>query len=222
MVRYLNELEHIEQELAEFRNHFEQSLSVLDGLAKVQVQFEDLAQTYQKLKEHLEEVKFTGGEIAQVQETFNQRFAETEKVIESKLGEVKSEVFNLQNELDSAERNLNTEFAQQLGDLKRDVEIRLTSLQKELVSQKEAIWEPLDELETRLRAEIQDFMNRLSETGYNTEHLEKQELLENQLQADKSRLRDVERQIRVMSKWLVGAILVSALALGFAFVKLLS
>jgi chromosome segregation ATPase len=223
MGKYLNELEHVEQELAELRNHFEQSFAVLDGLAKVQGQFEDLAQTYQKLKQHLEEVKASRGDIAQVQATFNHRFAELEKVIESRWGEVKSELFNVHNELGNADGKVNAEIAAQVSDLKAEGEKRLTVFLEEWASYKQAIQASLDDIEAGLRTQMQAYMNQLSQAGFNDEHFEKQERLEHQLRLALSfiedmerKLRNVERQMRVMNKWVVIAVLTTALALGLA------
>lgn len=228
MAKYLNELEHVEQELEKLRNHFGQSFGVLEGLAKVQAQFEDLAQTYQKLKEHLDEVKANRGDIAQVAATFNHRFAELEKVIESRWGEVKSELLNVNNELGDAERKLSAELAKQVGDLN-------TVFLKEWASYKEAIQVRLDELEARLRTELQVSMNQLSEAELNDQHLEKQEKLEHQVSLAGSwlddvqqqvnnverQLRNVEQQMRMMSRWLVVAVLTTVVALGLVLAVVL-
>lgn len=232
MTKYLNELEHVEQELEELRNHLEQSFGVLEGLAKVQTQFEDLAQTYQQFKEHLDEVKATRSSTEQLQATFNHRFAELEKVIESRLVEVKSEVFNIQNELGNADVSLSAELTKQLGNLKAEVEERLTVFQQEWVSYKKASQTTLNELEVRLKTELQAYMNQLSEAQLNDQYLEKQQRLEHQLRAAASclddvqqqvdkverHLRNVERQMHVMSRWIVVAVLTTVLALGLAFV----
>lgn len=224
MAKYLNELEYVEQELAELRNQLEQSFKVLNGLGKVQAQFENLAQTYQKLKEHLDEVKATQGDIAQVEATFNHRFAELEKVIDSQWRAVKTELFNVQNEPRTAE------LAQQVNDLKADVEERLTVSLQEWASYKEAIHVSLDDLEARLRTELQASMNQLSEAGFNNQHFEKQERLEHELRLSRSSLGEMERQVhkmerqihnlerqlRVMSNWVVLAVLTTVIAVGLA------
>ncbi len=222
---YLSELEHVEQELAELRNHFEQSFTVLDGLSKVQAQFEDLAQTYQLLKEHLGDLKATGRDIAQVQATFNHRFAELEKVFESRWAEVKSELFNLKNELSNADANLSAELAAQVSFLLGEVEKRFMSLQ-EWGTYSQAVQASLDQLEARLRTQQQVSMNQLTEAGFNDEHFEKQERLEHQLRLALSfiedmerKLRSVELQMRAMSKWVVVAVLTTALALGLALLS---
>lgn len=69
-------------------------------------------------------------------------------------------------------------------------------------------------------------MNQLSEAEFNEEHFEKQERLEHQLRLALSfiedmerKLRSVELQMRVMSKWVVVAVLTTSVALGLALLS---
>ena len=232
----LNGLENIDQELAELRNRLKQSFGVLDGLARVQTQFEDLAQTYQKFKEHLDEVKANRGDVAQGEATFNQRIAELEKVIDSKLRELKSELFKVENDARTTDIKFSAysaELTKQVSDLKGEVEERLTVFLKEWASYKEAIQAPLDEAEARSRTELQALMKHLSEAGSNDQHLEKQQRLEHELSLTKSflhdmelqvnnmerQLRNLERQLRSMSNWVVVAVLTTVLAVALALLK---
>lgn len=85
MNNYLHELKHVEQELAELQSHLDQSFGVLDGLAKVQTQFEDLAQTYQELKQNMDEVKAVKGDITTVKESFQASLYEIEVKFKNEL-----------------------------------------------------------------------------------------------------------------------------------------
>jgi len=213
MAKTLGDLEQIEQELAELRNKLEQSLGVLDGLIKVQAQFEDLAQTYQKLKEHLNQVKASGGNIARVQATFNHQFAELQKVVESRWGEVKSE-------LSTVDQNLSDRLAQQIAILKGEVEERLTVFRQEWTSSKKAIQTSLDELEVKLKTEQEVFLSKFSDAEFNPEYFQKQtkleveqNLLRSQMSSFQSSMREAQRELRVMRNRLIIASLLAGIVL---------
>ena len=125
MAKTLGDLEQVEQELAELRNQLEQSFGVLDSLIKIQVQFDDLAQTYQKLKAHLDEVNATRKDVAQVQAAFDHRFAELEAFMK-KLSHAGFDAkhFQKQTKLEAEQNLLKT----QLG----STQSSLRNLQREL------------------------------------------------------------------------------------------
>lgn len=222
MTKSLYDIDYIEQELAELRNHLNQTFKIVDGLAKIQTQFEDFGQRYQQL-----DVIANQEEIAELQAHFNARCAQLEKLIESKWIEIKKEIFNFQNELSNTDFNINAEVIKQVSELKEEVEENLKAFQV-----------PLNEIEDKLRTELQTSINQLSEAGFNNQNLEKQESLEHQLQTAKSFLKDLERQVqklerqlrnlekqlRVMSKWVIIAVLTTVvsltLALGLAVLNL--
>lgn len=222
MPKSLYDIDYIEQELAELRNQLNQTFKVVDGLAKIQTQFEDFGQTYQQL-----DVIDNQEEIAELQAHFNARCAQLEKLIESKWIEIKKEIFNLKNELSNTDFNINAEVIKQVNELKEEVE------------DFKAFQAPLNEIEDKLRTELQTSIDQISEAGFNNKNLEKQESLEHQLQTAKSFLKDLERQVqklerqlrnlekqlRVMSKWVIIAVLTTvislSLALGLAAIKIL-
>lgn len=219
----LNDVDYIEQELAELRNHLNQTFKIVDGLAKIQAQFEDFGQRYQKL----DEVTVNREEIAQLEANFNTRCGQLEKVVESKWVEIKNEIFNIQNELDNVDSALSAEVVKLISELRNEVEERLKAVQV-----------PLNDIEDNLRAELQSSINQLSETEFNNQNLEKQEDIEHQLQIATSfvkdlerqvhkmerQLRNLEKQLRVMSNWVIVAVsttvIALALALGLAAVNL--
>lgn len=221
MPKSLYDLDYIEQELAELRNQLNQTFKVVDGLAKIQTQFEDFGQRYQQL-----DVIGNQEEIAELQAHFNARCAQLEKLIESKWIEIKKEIFNLKNELSNTDFNINAEVIKQVNELKEEVE------------DFKVFQAPLNKIEDKLRTELQTSIDQLSADGFNHQNLEKQESLEYQLQTAKSFLKDLERQVqklerqlrslekqlRVMSKWVIVAVLTTvislSLALGLAAIKI--
>ena len=222
MPKSLYDIDYIEQELAELRNQLNQTFKVVDGLAKIQTQFEDFGQRYQQL-----DVIANQEEIAELQAHFNARCAQLEKLIESKWIEIKKEISNLKNELSNTDFNISAEVIKQVNELKEEVE------------DFKAFQAPLNEIEDKLRTELQTSIEQLSAAGLNNQNLEKQESLEHQLQTAKSflkelerqvqklerQLRSLEKQLRVMSKWVIIAVVTTvvslSLALGLAAIRIL-
>lgn len=240
MAKYLNDIDYIEQELAELRSHLSQTFKIIDNLAKIQTKFEDFGQTYQKL----DSVKADKADITDLQATFDDRFAQLAEVIESKsvdneskivnvqanvsdrfvkiaevielkLAEIDSEIFKIKHELNYTDANFNDQLDKQVSDLKAEVEEKLIAIQA-----------PLSGIETKLRVELETAINQLKAAGVNNQN---QESLEQQLQIVTSFFNDLERQVnkmerqlrnmekqqRVMSNWLVVSVLTTVLALAF-------
>lgn len=222
MPKSLYDIDYIEQELAELRNQLNQTFKVVDGLAKIQTQFEDFGQKYQQL-----DVIANQEDIAELQAHFNARCAQLEKLIESKWIEINKEISNLNNEFSNTDFNIGAEVVKQVNELKEEVE------------DLKAFQAPLNEIEDKLRTELQTSIDQISGEGLNNQNLEKQESLEHQLQIAKSFLKDLERQVqkmerqlrnlekqlRVMSKWVIVAVVTTvislSLALGLAAIKIL-
>lgn len=213
MPKSLYDIDYIEQELAELRNQLNQTFKVVDNLAKIQTQFEDFGQRYQQL-----DVIANREEIAELKSHFNARCAQIEKLIESKWIEIKKEIFNFKNELSNTDLNISAEVIKQVNELKEEVE------------DLKVFQAPLNEIEDKLRTELQTSIDQLSAAGFNNQNLEKQESLEYQLQTAKSFLKDLERQVqklerqlrnlekqlRVMSKWVIIAVVTTVISLTLA------
>jgi len=212
MAKSLSDLEQIEQELSELRNQMELSFGVLNGLVRVQAQFEDLAQTYQEFKANLNEVQVTRKDIAQVQAAFNQRFTELEKAVVSRWEEAWSELQDTRYDLGTTDNNLRAEIAEQVTELKAEFQASLTAFLNEWASYKQTIQAPLDELEA--------FMKKSGNSRLGAEHAQKQakleaeyNLLKTQIGSTQSSLRDMQRQLRIMKRRLLIAVLVAGLVL---------
>lgn len=111
----LDDIELIEQELAELRHRFKQSLTVLDNLAEVESQFKDLAQTHTQLKEYAQAAEQTLQAVVRAQETVNQRLLEFEKGVEDRWSRLRQELLEVRNELENADRNLSDKLIRQVG-----------------------------------------------------------------------------------------------------------
>ena len=225
MEKNLNELEYIEQELEDLRNHLQRSFAVLEALAKIPAQFEELGQSNNQLKQSLDEVKVNRAEITRFEAKVNQRLAELETAINSKSTQIKGEIVRLRDEFGTADihlSNYNAELAKQVSEIREEVAKRLKSFWREWTSD-EATQTSLNEIiDAKLTAELEAFVQQLGEAGFSTQYFEKQEMLETELRLTQSSLQDVERQLQMMRNFTTVTALVVAITLGLVILQLLS
>ena len=225
MEKNLNELEYIEQELEDLRNHLQRSFAVLEALAKIPAQFEELGQSNNQLKQNLDEVKVNRAEITRFEAKVNQRLAELETAINSKSTQFKGEIVRLRDEFGTADihlSNYNAELAKQVSEIREEVAKRLKSFWREWTSD-EATQTSLNEIiDAKLTAELEAFVQQLGEAGFSTQYFEKQEMLETELRLTQSSLQDVERQLQMMRNFTTVTALVVAITLGLVILQLLS
>ena len=225
MEKNLNELEYIEQELEDLRNHLQRSFAVLEALAKIPAQFEELGQSNNQLKQSLDEVKVNRAEITRFESKVNQRLAELETAINSKSTQIKGEIVRLRDEFGTADihlSNYNAELAKQVSEIREEVAKRLKSFWREWTSD-EATQTSLNEIiDAKLTAELEAFVQQLGEAGFSTQYFEKQEMLETELRLTQSSLQDVERQLQMMRNFTTVTALVVAITLGLVILQLLS
>ncbi len=225
MEKNLNELEYIEQELKDLRNHLQRSFAVLEALAKIPAQFEELGQSNKQLKQNLDEVKANRAEITRFEAKVNQRLAELETAINSKSTQFKGELVSLRDELGTADihlSNYNAELAKQVSEIREEFAKRLKSFWREWTSD-EATQTSLNEIiDAKLTAELEAFVQQLGEAGFSPQSFEKQEMLETELRLTQSSLQDVERQLQMMRNFTTVTALVVAITLGLVILQLLS
>ena len=225
MEKNLNELEYIEQELEDLRNHLQRSFAVLEALAKIPAQFEELGLSNNQLKQNLDEVKVNRAEITRFEAKVNQRLAELETAINSKSTQFKGEIVRLRDEFGTADihlSNYNAELAKQVSEIREEVAKRLKSFWREWTSD-EATQTSLNEIiDAKLTAELEAFVQQLGEAGFSTQYFEKQEMLETELRLTQSSLQDVERQLQMMRNFTTVTALVVAITLGLVILQLLS
>jgi DNA repair exonuclease SbcCD ATPase subunit len=220
MEKPMTDLAHVERELADLAGQLKQSFKVLDGLADVQLRFEELSRTYQRFKEFVEKNNASLGDVSQLQKSVDQRFVELETVFKTRSEEIRNQLSRTQGELSTIDRNLNTELTQQVSLLKRDMDERFGAIIKEWQQYRETMQVPIEEFEARLMAELKATLNRMNQSsGLSSTHLEK---LDAQVLNARSTLRTVEKQVRAMRTWLVITTLLSILALGLPIAMFIS
>ncbi len=221
MEKNLNELEYIEQELADLRNHLRQLFTVLEALAKIPPQFEELGHTYK----HLKEVKANREELTEFKVFVNQCLAEIETVINSKTRKLKDDLAHLQDELGRADihlSNYNAQLAKQVSEIREEVALRLSGFWQEWTTN-EATQSFLNKIiDAKLNIELEAFVQQLEEAGFNAQHFEKQEMLETQLRLTQSNLQEVERQLQLVRNFTTVTGVTVAITLSLVILQLLS
>lgn len=225
MEKNLNELEYVEQELADLRNHLQRLFTVLETLAKIPAEFEELGHTYKHLQENLYEVKDNHEKLTKFKVSVNQRLAELETVINSKAIEFKAELAHLQDELSSADihlSNYNAQLAKQVSEIREDVTKRLSGFWQEWTTDR-ATQSFLNEIiDAKLNAELEVFVQQLGDAGFNAQHFEKQEILETQLRLTQSSLQEVERQLQLVRNFTTVTGVTVAITLSLVILQLLT
>ena len=209
----MNELEQVEQELGELRQQLEQAFGVLDALAQVQAEFEDLAKTHQTLKIYADESKINNKSFGQFQEKVNERLIAMERMLEASQQELRGEFINAQGELSNASRNLRTELAQQMGQLKREIDKQFLAFQQEWTGPRDEMQAYVDEFESRVRTELRAVINRIEQSGFTPDHLDRIDKLSTQVQGLRTSLRNTDDRTRGAQGWAVAALVTAILAL---------
>lgn len=219
----LNELEYIEQELVELRNHLKRSLTVVDALAKIPAQFE--LEDYKDLKKNLQQIKADRSEFIQFKASANQRLTEIETLINSRATEFKNGLAQLRDELERADihlSNYNAQLAKQVSEIKEELAFRLSNFLIEWTKD-EATQTFLDKIfDAKLNAEFEILVQHLSEAGFNAQHFEKQEMLETELRLTQSSLQDTQRQLQLVRNFTTVTGLTVAITLGLVILQLIT
>jgi DNA repair exonuclease SbcCD ATPase subunit len=225
MTNNLIELASVEQELTELRDRLKQSFAVLDSLAQIPAQFAALGQSYQQLQANLEQVKANKAELIQLETNVNQRLAAIETSIDVRWREFKGELGHLHDELGSADihlSNYNAELAKQVSELREEVTQRLKHFWQEWTDD-EATHIAISEIvDTKLNAELEDFIQKLEQAGFSPQYFERQQNLETELRLTQSSLRDTERQLQMIRNFTTITGLTVAITLGLTILQLLS
>jgi DNA polymerase III alpha subunit (gram-positive type) len=215
----MNELTQIEKELTELHKRLERSFGILDSLADIQQQFEQLSQTHQKFKDYLENTNHSEA-IPQLQERFNQRFADLESATELTWKELRRELVNLQNQIDSANRNLGDKVTQQVNNAKNEIDQKSALVNQEWMNQREAMQRSMRDFENRFKNELRDALTQLSEQGFNPTNLQKLDdlgervgQLNTQMRKVRPSVSDMEKQVGLLRNGLIVSIVVAATSL---------
>lgn len=225
MTNNLTELASVEQELTQLRDRLKQSFAVLDSLAQIPAQFATLGQSYQQLQSNLEQVKANKTDLIGLETEVNQRLAAIEAAVDVRWREFKGELAHFHDELGSADihlSNYNAELAKQVSELREEVSQRLKHFWQEWTAD-EATHTAISEIvDTKLNAELEDFIQKLEQAGFSPQYFEKQQNLETELRLTQSSLRDTERQLQMLRNFTTITGLTVAITLGLTIVQLLS
>lgn len=120
----IEDIEKIEQKLAGFSQQIAQSSSVLDNLSAIQIQFEDLAQTYESFKTYSNKVKQKNQNLEVFKIDAEQRLDDLEKslkTVQASFGTLQQDWENpreaVEIYLDNMENRLRTELRGALSQL---------------------------------------------------------------------------------------------------------
>ncbi|NES83959.1 MAG: hypothetical protein F6K10_22515 [Moorea sp. SIO2B7] len=201
MAKQINELEHLEQELAELHNKLESSFGVLDNFAQIQEQFEDLGETYGNLKQHVEKAGIILADLSEARKIFDQRFADLETL--------KTELRVTLNQLNEAGFNAKTNF-------------------ENITQAKEQFKQSFADVEN-LKTDLRLTLNQLKEAGFNPSSFQKMDLLEAQLNQTRSLLQQMNQQFNLkfderfdrIRNWLFITTLMAVISLSFMVLKLI-
>lgn len=145
MGKHMNELGHVEEELAKLQSHLEKSFGILDGLAEVQSKFEELGQTYRQLQDYADKTQTNLEQTDLIEQRFEQRCVDLETLMESRLSGIRSEMESLREELAQAKGNV-----QDFDRLKNEVEAKVGSMLRDWTGSNDDIEAPIKELDARL------------------------------------------------------------------------
>lgn len=226
MENNLNDLDYVEQELGQLRSRLQQTFAILDALAKIPSQFEELGQNYQQLKQDLDEVKANRAAFNQRAETeITGRLAKLETDMESQWTEFKARIVHLQDELGAADihlSNYNAELAKQVSEIREEVTKRLDNFWQEWARNEIAQTSLTKIINNRLNTGIEAFIQQLSEAGFNPQNFEKQETLETELRLTQSSLQETNRQLHMIRNFTTVTGITVAITLALVIFQLLN
>ncbi len=191
----------------------------LDNSVPLKAELEELIATYkQKFQQQLEQYKISVEDIEQIKQLdrkYHQRLStleawlrdnqglkisELEHKYKSNWESIRQEIVNVSTRFNEANRNLSSQFNQQLVNLKRDLDVQVTSALDDWSRQRAALQEWA----------VQRDEMRPSMEEYEAKHRNELMSVVNPLRAS---LRDAEKQIRMMRNGLLAGIILALLAL---------
>ncbi|BAU66410.1 two component LuxR family transcriptional regulator [Stanieria sp. NIES-3757] len=196
-----------------------------DSAIALKTKLEELMETYRhKFQKQLEEVKFSLETLKQTSNFDNitqQRLSELENLLIDKIANcdqrliqleiinsntwesLRSEVLDLQTQMNESNRNLSSQMNQQIVNLKRESDTQLANALEDWARQRAALQEwavqrddmrpSLEEFELKYRTELVTVINPL-----------------------RASFRDLDKQMRIMRNCMIAAILTAAMSLSLA------
>lgn len=196
-----------------------------DSAIALKTKLEELMETYRhKFQKQLEEVKFSLETLNQTnnfEKIAQQRLSELENLLIDKIANceqrliqleiinsntwesLRSEVLDLQTQMNESNRNLSSQMNQQIVNLKRESDTQLANALEDWARQRAALQEwavqrdemrpSLEEFELKYRTELMTVINPL-----------------------RASFRDLDKQMRIMRNCMIAAILTAAMSLSLA------
>ena len=302
MLKQIDNLTHVEQELDNLNGQIQTYLSALESLAVMQAQFETLAITHQRFESAITETREALENLNQFQASFDSRFnqleaglgnrvesfqssiqgfqsenqarlgaieqaqeithahlSDLEAKIQFKVEELSGAILNLQNqmgaidptqidglsreiarlqngfsaadkarmdslyeELAKVQHGLSTtsqaqfnDLSEEMGNMRRQVEQRLSVISGEWERQQESMQMLVDEFEERLKSELNNALSRVNQGGLNSLHVDKLEHLDVRVRGIRTSLKTLDREFRMTRNWLSTVVVIVGLSLVF-------
>ncbi|MGK7947689.1 MAG: response regulator [Xenococcaceae cyanobacterium] len=175
-------------------------------VANIQQQLETLLQTYQsKFQQQLEEAKaaFENLDLTDIDSDSTQRLNDLENFTKKSWESLRNQIVNSQNELNEANRNLESQLTKQIINMRKELDAQLNTALGDWSRQRAALQEWAVQRDEMLNSS-EDF-----ESKYRNELM----TVVNPLRAS---LKDLDRQLRMMRNGMISAILVATMSLSFA------
>ncbi|MGB3239536.1 MAG: hypothetical protein WBB29_14660 [Geitlerinemataceae cyanobacterium] len=186
----MNELGHVEQELAKLHSHLEKSFGILDGLAEIQSKFEGLGQTYRQLQEYADKTQVNLEQTERTEQRFEQRCVELESLMESRLSSLRSEMESVREELTQARGNV-----PDLDRLNREIEAKVGLMLQDWTGSNDDTQAPIKELDSRLNH------------------------LDTRTHMARNYMQELEKQVKMLRGGMIFAIVAALASIGFALLS---
>jgi septation ring formation regulator EzrA len=201
----LTDREQIQQELNQLKGNLEETLTVLDGLETSKKQVKELLENYQSFQDYLEKSKTQFQEIKVTVTTFTKKLEDVEKITQSSYKEWKGDLVKIQNDFDVAKQNLNSQFSSQIYSLKQEIDAKIRGFQEEI-----------EDFKATFKEDLEKAIKQLGDLGFNPDSLKKIDKFGNQILETKTSIYELENQVNSQKNWLIIAILIGLMALGFS------
>lgn len=223
MEEHLTDIHTLEHEVGKLKASLTSSLAVLDGLARIQDQFQGLQASKQQLEACLGEAQtlfdqlrtaLAAGEerLVQTGELWSQRYTDLAATNEAHWIDYNNQVLDVQNQLNTAHRNLRAELGTEVNKLKREVEGGLEILRSDWANLEATLATRFDAVETRFATEWETATAQLTQQRAETQ--QQFEALAEQDRIARLALDSLRRQTRILRDALVIALVAAVVTLG--------
>lgn len=190
MADFLNNLELLEKEVAKYRSKFQKSSELLNDLAKIQLDFGNLAQKYQELQEeydrlteHIDEAKTVSSSLQaesksaieavfQTQETIKRRFLELKSAIETSTIQVRESLAEDFANLETATDRRWDEFCDRVDRRVEEIDRKIQELENEFAQWVKSEINSIKQVQASTAERCTTLEERLSKTEQSLSNLQ--------------------------------------------------